>query len=227
MTGVVSIYSFSHREALCEHFVERNVGRLPEFRRKRCHRYRRERDKQACIISYLLLRQGLFEQYRIAEPGEFIFNGYGKPYLKDYPHIFFNFSHCERGIVCAIAEFEIGIDMQEIHPYDPGVAKLVCSADELCRLTESADPARLFCRIWTAKESYAKARGIGVAEVFKQETPEGLVRHREEEDAFIALCCERKKMDDIQIQWPKTCLNLSSFRNGGRQQKNDEKYSKK
>ena len=222
MMNRVSVYAFNHWEALCGQFVERNVDRLPEFRKKRCQRYRRERDKQACIISYLLLRQGLFEKYRISEPVEFLYNGYGKPYLKGYPHIFFNFSHCERGIVCAIADFEIGIDMQEIHPYDPGVANLVCTADELRRLAESIDPARLFCRIWTAKESYAKARGIGLADVLKQETPAGSVRHWEEEGAFVALCCERKKMDDMQILRAKSCLDSSSFRNGGRQQKNEE-----
>jgi len=44
----------------------------------------------------------------------------------------------------------------DIRPYDPAIARRVCSEGELRLLSEVADPSRLFCRMWVARESYAK-----------------------------------------------------------------------
>ena len=149
---IAHVYMYDKMETLSDRFSEKHIDKLPEYRNKYCRRYRREADRQACIISYLLLKQGLYEKFGVTVPIEFIYNKQSKPYLKNTPHIFFNISHCSLGIVCAVADFEIRIDIEEIHPYDPAVARLVCTDGELRKLTESPDPEHLFCRIWTGKE---------------------------------------------------------------------------
>ena len=197
----VYIYLFDKLETLSERFVENNIDKLPEFRRNRCVRYRRDADKRACIISYLLLQQGLNEKFGITEHVEFIYNDHAKPYLADYPYIFFNLSHCEKGIVCAVADFEIGIDIQDIVPFDPAVAGVVCGSDEMRLLAASEDPARLFCKLWTTKESYAKAQGLSVVNVLDVSPPESMVSHRDFAEYCVALCCRNFMADQIQIEW--------------------------
>ena len=214
MTNSVCIYLFDKVDTLGEHFVAENIDRLPAFREARCMRYRREADKQACIIAYMMLQKGLYDKYGILGPVAFIYNCHEKPYLKDYPHIFFNLSHCEQGIVCAVADFEIGIDITDIHPYDPAIADMVCGAGELRLLAGAADPARarLFCRMWAAKESYAKARGISVANVLKFEAPESAVTLWEWEKYIVALCSKNHRADDLHVEW-LNCTSPPSFEN--------------
>lgn len=163
----VHIYLFDDMRGLDTAFAENNLLRLPAFRQERCAKYRQSFDKNTCTIAYLLLAKGLREQYHITRPAEFTYNEHGKPFLRDTPHIYFNFSHCKRGVVCALADFEVGIDIQEIRLYEPDIARRVCSENELRQLLESDNPAQQFCRIWTRKEAHAKAKGIGVASVLK------------------------------------------------------------
>ena len=170
--GKVHVYLFDELDSLSAGFAAENIQRFPTFRREQCSKYRQVADKNTCIIAYLLLEKGLREQYGVTEPPAFTYNEYGKPYLTDTPHIFFNFSHCRRGVVCALADFEVGIDMQDIRPYDEVVARRVCNGDELRQLAQCDDPARLFCSFWVKKESYAKANGLGIAAVLKHELPD-------------------------------------------------------
>jgi len=168
-------------------FLEESIHKLPRFRQKQCNRYRQESDKINCVISYFLLLMGLSERYGIDSSVEFIYNEYGKPYLRDYPHIFFNISHCNGAIACALDDFEIGVDIQDVQEFDRKVAEKICTETELNELAVSDNPARLFCKMWTARESYAKAMGIGIAGVLK---------------------CDFDKSHLIQMDFGDKCLSL-------------------
>jgi len=195
----VCIYICDDTTGLGDGFISENIHKLPAFRRNKCNRYRQDADKISCILSYLLLSKGLREQYGISDHIEFVYNERGKPYLKDYPEIFFSISHCKSGVACAVADFEIGVDMQDIRPFDIAVAKRVCSQNELRQLAAAENPAGGFCRIWARKESYAKARGISVTDVLKHdfddtgfidwETPNYCV------SLFSAACFEKNNLD--------------------------------
>lgn len=39
---------------------------------------------------------------------------HGKPYLKEYQDVYFNFSHCSQGVVCAVSINDIGVDIETI-----------------------------------------------------------------------------------------------------------------
>ena len=63
-----------------------------------------------------LLRFGLEKRYGLQavvrqEPG-------GKPYLENIPGVYFNISHTSGLVVCGIDEREIGIDVEQLRPYD-------------------------------------------------------------------------------------------------------------
>ncbi|MBE6845747.1 MAG: 4'-phosphopantetheinyl transferase superfamily protein [Ruminococcus sp.] len=91
------------------------------------------------------------------------FNSYGKPYLDNRPDIFFNISHCEGLAVCTIAGSETGIDAENIREWRPRVAQRVFTQKELNALENSDNKDEFFFRIWTLKESFVKALGIGIS----------------------------------------------------------------
>ncbi|MGN0613359.1 MAG: 4'-phosphopantetheinyl transferase family protein [Porcipelethomonas sp.] len=91
------------------------------------------------------------------------FGSYGKPYLKNSDNIFFNISHCTGLAAAVIENCEAGIDAENIRQWHPRVAKRVFSERELTVLDSSDDKDEMFFRIWTLKESFVKAIGIGIS----------------------------------------------------------------
>lgn len=87
---------------------------------------------------------------------------HGKPVLKGCPDLFFNISHSGDYAVCAVSHHPVGVDIERVRAYRPNVARRVCSYAERKLLEQCDNPARLFCRLWTLKESYVKATGTGI-----------------------------------------------------------------
>ena len=115
-----------------------------------------------------LLRRALRERYGIecreGRPPELVEGAHGKPYLKEYPQIHFNISHCMGLAVLAIGDCTVGIDAECVRPYREPLLKRVLSDAELRQMEEAGESEReeLFFRFWTLKESYVKAVGCGI-----------------------------------------------------------------
>ncbi len=116
------------------------------------------------VISYLLLLYALRENYGITNP-RIAYGKYGKPYLADYPDIYFNISHYPKACVCAISDKEIGVDIQDIRPFSWDIARRVCCDNELKILESADDKPGLFTKIWSMKESYVKMTGEGISKI--------------------------------------------------------------
>lgn len=99
---------------------------------------------------------------------ELRYNRYGKPYLKNYENIFFNLSHCHELAVCAIESCEVGIDAENIRKWHPNVCKRVFSDRETELLMHSENKNEFFFRLWTLKESFVKAIGVGISYPMKK-----------------------------------------------------------
>jgi len=165
------VYLFDDMDSLGSTFVADNIHRLPKFRQQQCAKYKQEIDKKTCVMAFLLLQEGLKQQFGVLAPPIFIYNQHGKPYLRETPQIFFSLSHCKYGVACAISHAEIGIDIQDVRPLDIRIAQKICSEKELAQVEASSNPDRMLCQVWTKKEAYAKAKGIGVASMLAQDTP--------------------------------------------------------
>ena len=194
-TTNVYVYLFDDYENLDKNFINDNINKLPEFRREKCVRYRLDIDKKNCIITYLLLKHGLNEIYGISSDLEFVLNENGKPFLKDHPFVYFNFSHCKYGAVCVIAEAEVGVDIEGIERYKENIAQRVCSDNELKQLEIANDPVKLFFRIWTEKESYAKAKGLGISSVLKKDLQKDGFWYYENELYYLTVFCENAEIE--------------------------------
>lgn len=170
------IYVLDRLDEMTEADFRFGLSILPQERQKKARYYQSTPDQYACVLSYLLLCYGLCVEYGITETIYFRYNSYGKPYSRDYPHVYFNISHCRCGVACAISDRETGVDIQDIRqkPVRESLAKRVLSASEYSAWKKSKSPDRLFYRYWTMKESYLKQKGTGIQESMSALDAEGL-----------------------------------------------------
>lgn len=156
------IYIFDEIDKLTDDFPERNIHLLSPQRREKAYSYRFPLDRKLSVAAYLLLRLAIKENYGIDEPVVFSYGKNGKPYLRDYPAIYFNLSHCKSAIACAVSNSEIGVDVQELIPVSDNLARRVLSAKEFELFKTDKDPPRRFCEYWVMKESFLKKTGNGI-----------------------------------------------------------------
>lgn len=134
------------------------------------------------IFSYALLRLALMENFGMTEAPEFGYEPHGKPFLKDFPNIFFSMSHAENAVLCAVSEQPIGADVQDIRTLKADISGRICTPAELERLNAADDKDRGLCRLWCLKESFGKLTGKGFSEGFTQIDTQKLLN---EQKAFL------------------------------------------
>ena len=145
-----------------ENFSAENfLGFLPQKRREKFEKLKIKRDKENCVISYLLLKKAL-KNFCI-EDFEIIVGKNGKPYLKDCENIFFNVSHTGSGVAVVADEKPVGIDIQDILPIKSGVIERCFCEEEKEMIFSSPSPEKEFTRLWTLKESSVKCNTQTVA----------------------------------------------------------------
>lgn len=155
-------------------------SQLSEFMRllapEELSRYQRflfERDKRQFLITRAALRCALSEYFSDVAPREWTFlrNDYGRPYVSNPQYtnaIQFNLSHADGMIVIAICQSgDLGVDVENLsRSCEPAsLANRFFSASEataLLQMSESDQRDRFF-DLWTLKESYIKACGMGLA----------------------------------------------------------------
>ncbi len=86
-----------------------------------------------------------------------------KPLLKNAGGLRFNISHSGKFVVLALSEGDVGCDIQEIRPYNPGVARKNYCDNETALIESSEDRDSAFIRLWALKESILKFTGEGIA----------------------------------------------------------------
>lgn len=131
-------------------------------RRMRIGRYRFAKDR--CLS----LGAGLLAEHALRKAGASDLSlgvgAYGKPYLQRCPGMHFNLSHSGTMAVCAVASEPVGVDVEERHAYDEGVASLCFAEAERRWIADQPDADVAFTRMWVRKESYLKLRGTGLTD---------------------------------------------------------------
>lgn len=140
---------------------------LSRGRRDKTERFRRPADRMRSIAAELLLARALSDLGLEAPVPLGLSEGpYGKPRLDGRYDIEFNLSHSGRFVVCAVSERPVGIDIERAAdvPMGPLLGEL-CSDGERAALESYAEAERRerFFLLWTAKESVAKALGLGLS----------------------------------------------------------------
>ncbi|MBO7473662.1 MAG: 4'-phosphopantetheinyl transferase superfamily protein [Ruminococcus sp.] len=89
----------------------------------------------------------------------------GKPSLTEHPNIYYNLSHADGIAACIISDNECGIDCEKIREYPKKVMRRVFSEKERTMVETAPEDKKseLFFRLWTLKEAYVKAIGVGIS----------------------------------------------------------------
>lgn len=138
--------------------------RATPARRAKVDGYRFPKDKRLSLAAGALLRHALAEA-GVLDPA-FTRGPQGKPMLAGRNDVHFNLSHAGQRVLCAVSDQPVGCDVEQITDIELEVARrFFTSAEYACILAE-AEPEgqqRMFFRLWTLKESFMKATGLGMA----------------------------------------------------------------
>ena len=155
------------------HFVEpQALALLSEEERDRFRRYLRLEDASRYAVTRILLRM-LLGQY-LNEPADhlvFRYGKYGKPAFASRcasENLYFNVSHSEDMAIFAFTyAAEVGVDVEYIRFIDDfeAIAGRHFSCAENYRLRQAEPRQQLlnFYRLWTCKEAFTKALGVGLS----------------------------------------------------------------
>ena len=131
-----------------QHFLLKNIN---EEQKEKALRYKNEKDQLRSLLSSYLVNQLSKE--------EVIKNEYGKPYLVKGP--FFNISHSGKYVIMAIADKEVGVDIEENVEKDMSMLLKIFNEAEAKMVKEHAD----FYYLWCAKESLIKCIGSSISKI--------------------------------------------------------------
>jgi 4'-phosphopantetheinyl transferase len=147
---------------------------LTEEERRQELRFYFPKDQRRYLITRALVRTVLSQYVPAVAPSEWVFapNAYGRPAIanqrSDGHQLFFNISHTHSLIALAITQGrELGVDVENVRARPVSIS----IADRFFSPVEVVDLARVpperqqdrFFEYWTFKESYIKARGMGLS----------------------------------------------------------------
>ena len=125
---------------------------LPEERREKALRIRREEARLRSIGASLLLRAAGIEP-------PFACGEHGKPYIPSGPH--FSLTHSGTLAALAVSGTPVGLDIEKIAPVRRAAARALTIEE---RDYMKADPERRFAYLWTRKEAVLKCTGAGLSQ---------------------------------------------------------------
>jgi len=105
----------------------------------------------------------LFEDKKL--PPKLCYDKNGKPCFKDYNNLFFNLSHSNSVVACAISDKPVGIDLQYMRDFDIKLSQRFFAKDEQDFINQSNDTKTAFYTIWAKKEAFLKCTGKGLCEI--------------------------------------------------------------
>lgn len=113
-------------------------------------------------IAYKLLVECLQESGLYSEMPHICYSEKGQPFLSNYPSLFLSISHCKVAVAVAVSDRPIGIDVESVRSYKPGLVDRSFSTLEKQEIELSPNRDLSFTRLWTRKEAYLKLIGTGI-----------------------------------------------------------------
>ena len=139
---------------------------MPRARQCKADSFIFDKDKRLCIAAWGLLMIALEDQGVECEDLTFVVNRFGKPSIAG-KNIHFNLSHSSDYVMCVLSkDCEVGCDVERVGCYDPDLAKACMHPSEIAQIglcLSEEGRSQIFFRHWTLKESYLKARGVGLS----------------------------------------------------------------
>ena len=130
------------------HHIIKNIS---EEQKEKALRFKDDKDQRRSLISSYLVNQLSKEELQK--------NPMGKPFYPNGPY--FNISHSGRYVIMAIANKEVGVDIEENVEKQIDVLLKLFNEAEVKMIKEHAD----FYYLWCAKESLIKCMGSSIGKI--------------------------------------------------------------
>ena len=168
-SGHVHLWVQSEPHTLSTAEQQHIVAWLNDEERQRWQRFKFSGDRQRFLQARALVRSVLAGCLQQAPASlKFTCNQYGKPQLQQEPlPLRFNLSHTHGLLVLAVSvDAEVGVDVESVSREVEPLAlaeRFFAHAESALIEAQTADLQRdCFFRLWTLKEAYVKARGLGL-----------------------------------------------------------------
>jgi 4'-phosphopantetheinyl transferase len=150
--------------------LARYLALLSDDERERAARFRFDEHRHQFCVAHALVRTAL-SRYARVEPGAWRFSvgERGRPEIvaaPGVPPLRFNLSHAGGLVACAVAlARDVGVDVEDAtrRADIDAIARRYFSPSERSDLARPGSGRDRFFELWTLKEAYLKARGIGIA----------------------------------------------------------------
>lgn len=142
--------------------IDLALARVSVQRREQALRFRHEGGRRLCLAAYLLLMDGLREEYGLTEPPVFDYSSEGKPFIAARPDIHFSLSHSGNVALCVLADQPVGADVEVPRKITSSLIAYTMNADEQAKINASQNPEMQFLHFWTRKEALLKLTGEGI-----------------------------------------------------------------
>ena len=205
---------------------ERLYQTVPRYRKEKIDAMKFPKGKQRCLGAWILLMHGLKEAGIHQRDIRLDYGPNGKPYLADFPNVYFNLSHSESHVLCAVSDGEVGCDVQKIAAADLRITDRFFAPEECKTIAAAPEESKneLFYRFWTLKESFIKNIGRGLSlplqafcirldgerpSVSQKALPEERFYFREFDlsDGYRYACCARTpEIEDLQMIQITDCI---------------------
>ncbi|MFZ2537517.1 MAG: 4'-phosphopantetheinyl transferase superfamily protein [Oscillospiraceae bacterium] len=139
---------------------------LPSDIQMQLSRFRKREDALKKLYGELIIRKVIKQNLCIKDEHiDICRNEYGKPYLNGFPYFHYNISHSGNWVICAVEDFPIGIDIEQITDVDFDIVTQHFTQQESSYIFSQpvSRQATAFFELWTLKESYIKQIGMGLS----------------------------------------------------------------
>jgi len=202
------IYQADSNRFKQENSLKDLLGELPGNMHERAFRYKFEQDAYNYVVGRLLLKKGL-EKFGMGKQLEHIaYQKDDKPFLDG---VFFNISHTENLVVCAIStKGAIGIDVEKEKAVVLKNFKSWFTVQEWVDITNAPSPIGKFYWYWTRKESIIKALGVKLSymnkieldstqDFFMENGKKYYLKDLDFGSGFFGALCAEKAINEIKI----------------------------
>lgn len=169
----VDLWCFFYEEHLTDELARRYDALMTPDERERHQRFHFEKDRRLFLATRALVRCAL-SHYADVAPADWRFDRteHGKPFVvapEEAPELFFNLSNTPGLVACAVSarSERLGVDVENITRSTDAIEIADRFFSDLEVEALHALPVeqqrKRFFSYWTLKESYIKARGLGLA----------------------------------------------------------------
>lgn len=162
---MIEVYAIKLVENPMFEYVKKELsGYLPKESKEAVLRHKTEKGAQRTLLGELLSRIIISQKTDLpTHKIHYRKTVKGKPYIPD-SFVHFNVSHSGEWVVLAVADVEVGIDIEVLREVNYRVATRFFSTEEndLLEQVIGNEKLELFFDFWTLKESYLKLLGTGL-----------------------------------------------------------------